>query len=238
MAARSETIANVVTAVAGLAIVVVVGTTVWRNAPERSAAGAPELWKPVEPVSELSLADTVIRGAANAQLVFVELADFQCPACGQYARETFPRIVREFVDTGVVKYVFLNHPNVAARPQAFRASEAAECAGMQGAYWPMHDLLFNNQSYADDATLIAYASSVGTDDKAFRACLQSGARARVEAHLARGKSFSVSSTPTFLLGRMDGDTVRIFGKIVGAHPYDAFRVVLQAQIKILARAVS
>ena len=89
------------------------------------------------------------KGEADAKLTLVEVLDYQCPYCGQFNRETMPQIERDYVETGKVRYVVVNLPLEAMHKSAFKAAEAAACAGEQGKFWEMHERLFNNQQIID-----------------------------------------------------------------------------------------
>ena len=84
-------------------------------------------------------------GDANARVAVVEFGDYECPYCGRHANQVLPEIVANYVNTGKVRYFFKDTPVEAIHPAAFKAAEAALCAGEQGTYWEMHDLLFKNQ---------------------------------------------------------------------------------------------
>jgi len=93
------------------------------------------------------------QGSDTAVLTLVEFSDYQCPFCGLYVRETSSQIRRDYVETGKLKYVFRNFPLEAIHGDAFKAAEAAHCAGEQGKYWEMHDRLFANQRALGGAQL-------------------------------------------------------------------------------------
>lgn len=80
------------------------------------------------------------------------LADFECPACAQFAFDTLPTIERDYVADGKVKLVLWHKP-LRQHIRAVAAASAAECAGESGQFWAMHDLLFANQGQLDDTGL-------------------------------------------------------------------------------------
>ena len=81
----------------------------------------------------LELGKSPARGNASAKLTMIEFSDYQCPFCSRHFRETIPQINKEYVDTGKVKYVFVNIPLESIHKLAFKGSVAANCAGEQGA---------------------------------------------------------------------------------------------------------
>lgn len=84
------------------------------------------------------------KGDKNAKITLVEFGDFECPYCGDFFREAAPQIMKEYVDTGKVYFVYMNNPIFISHPYAFKAAEAGECASEQGKFWEMHDLMFKS----------------------------------------------------------------------------------------------
>jgi protein-disulfide isomerase len=133
-------------------------------------------------------------------LTVVEYADFQCPFCGRFARETYPTIKAEYIDTGKVRWVFRHFP-LAIHANARDAAEASECAHDQGMFWEYHDHLFNNQAALDVASLKAYAGQLGLDQTTFDGCLDGGGKAaRVQMDVDSGTALGVTGTPAFFIG--------------------------------------
>lgn len=159
-------------------------------------------------------------GAADAPVVLVEFTDFQCPYCSRHFNETYPQIVANYVDAGLVRYVFMDFPLTSIHPQAQLAAEAARCAADQDAYIEMHGLLFSRQnawSGRGDAADVftGFAGELGLDKAAFSDCLLSGRHSEaVQADVARGESLGVNGTPAFLL---NGHFIS------GAQPYSVFQ---------------
>lgn len=81
------------------------------------------------------------KGDPDAPVTVYEMADFQCPACRTFALEVMPVLDREYVRTGKVRFVFINLPLTQIHRHAAAAAEAAMCAGRQGKFWEMHDVL-------------------------------------------------------------------------------------------------
>ena len=85
------------------------------------------------------------KGSAEAPMTVYEMSDFQCPYCRQFALETFPLLDSLYVETGKVRWVFINFPLTSLHPNAVPAAGMALCAAKQGAFWPIHDLLYQHQ---------------------------------------------------------------------------------------------
>ncbi|MCG2721711.1 MAG: DsbA family protein [Thermodesulfovibrionales bacterium] len=108
--------------------------------------------------------------------------------------------MKEYVDTGKIRYYFLDFP-LYFHKQAFKAAEAAECAGDQGKFWEMHEKLFENQKALNPEDMIKYAESMGLNGKNFMQCLDSGVHADgIRQDIAEGKNAGVTGTPSSLLG--------------------------------------
>ncbi len=83
-------------------------------------------------------------GNPNARVVIAEFSDFQCPFCKRWTEDTLRTLRPQFGND--VALAFLHYPIVQIHPNAGNASLAALCAGDQGKFWPMHDLLFARQT--------------------------------------------------------------------------------------------
>lgn len=160
------------------------------------------------------------RGDPAAPVVVVEISDFQCPFCRQHTLETQPALDEQYVASGQVRWVFKHLP-LDIHPQATSAAVAAECAAEQGAFWEMHDLLFERvEEWAvavADPALVVLAGDLGLDQAAFEACLAS--RAALERVLADVKDLTgvIGSTPSFVV--IAGERV---GLVEGARPLEQF----------------
>jgi Na+/H+ antiporter NhaA len=137
-----------------------------------------------------------IRGPLDAPVTVVEYGDFECPYCG-IAEPVVRELLREFGD---VRYVWRHLPLNDVHAHAQLAAEAAEAASDQGAFWEMHDLLFENQAALEPSDLIAHAERLGLDVDRFADDLSrhSGA-ARVAEDVDSADLSEVSGTPTFFI---------------------------------------
>ena len=137
-----------------------------------------------------------IRGSADARVTLVEYGDFECPYCGRAES-----VIRELlVDFGDVRYVWRHLPLADVHPHAQRAAEAAEAAAEQGAFWEMHDLLFQHQDALRPSDLEGYARSLGLDAERFNEELRThDYAARVADDVDSADLSGVSGTPTFFV---------------------------------------
>jgi protein-disulfide isomerase len=109
------------------------------------------------------------------------------------------------VDAGKLLLAFRYLPLEQIHPFALKAAEAAECAGRQQQFWPMHDLLFGDQPHLDDASLSERAKGLHLNVKQFDTCLAGPATDTVKADEAAAKALGIAGTPTMLLGAIQSD---------------------------------
>jgi protein-disulfide isomerase len=206
-----------------------------REALQGRPAAAPAQAQAPAPAPEtqlvLSIDGAPIKGEKNAKVTLIEFTDYQCPFCSRHFRETLPQIVNDYVNTGKVRYVLKEFPLESIHPLAFKAAEAASCAGEQGKYWEMHERLFTNQNALAAQQLPSHAEAVGLDAPKFKSCLEGGTyAAKVRKDLADAQKVGATGTPTFLLGITDpkATEVKTVRKLVGAQPYAAFKDAIES----------
>jgi protein-disulfide isomerase len=136
-------------------------------------------------------------GAPHSSVTLVEYGDFECPNCKQ-AAPVIKLLLERF--TGRIRFIFRHFPLEEVHPHALQAAEAAECTGGQGKFWPMHDLLFDNQAHLKPHQLRGYAERLQLDMARYdlemddQVYLQ-----RIREHEQSGRASGVRSTPTFFL---------------------------------------
>src|SRR5712672_3800757 len=114
-------------------------------------------------------------GNTNAPVTLVEYGDYQCPYCG----EAHPVVKQLQRDLGKrLRFVFRNFPLTQAHPFALVAAEAAEAAALQGKFWEMHDLIYENQDSLEPDILPSWAAQAGLDLEKFGMAIRQGEPAR------------------------------------------------------------
>jgi protein-disulfide isomerase len=158
----------------------------------------PELTMPV------SLDRDHVRGPADAPTELVEYGDFECPFCAA----AYPVVEGLLADAGdAIRFAYRHFPLTTVHPHAERAAEAAEAAGAQGQFWPMHGLLFANQRRLGDRDLLGYAQALDLDVDRFAREMETRVHLdRVREDLMSGVRSGVNGTPTFFTNgiRHDG----------------------------------
>lgn len=157
----------------------------------------------VKPVEDVTVSTTDhVRGALNGTVTMVEFGDFQCPACGAY--EPLVRKVLANNPT-TLKIVFRQFPLTQVHQNALLGAKASEAAGLQGKFWEMHDMLYDNQQAwslglnAHDF-IINYATTLGLDVTKFSTDLNSPAiEKKILAEYQEGLNLGVQGTPSFFI---------------------------------------
>ena len=169
-------------------------------------------------------------GSDDALVTIVEFGDYQCTWCYRWHEGTKDTLVADYVDTGMVRFLFKDFPiNDLSDRASSLAAEASYCAADQGKYWDYHDEVYSNwdgenTGWVSRASLERFAGDAGVSDMdAFSQCLDSGkytSTVRENYNLAR--SVGLDATPSFIV-LVEGETPQL---IRGAHPYSTFERVI------------
>lgn len=170
--------------------------------------------------------DATAIGRVDAPVVLIEYADYRCPFCGAFSRETMPLLIDEYVDEGLLRIEWRDLPVFG--DESFDAAVAARAAGEQGRYWEYHDAVFAHSGSGNQALprerLLEIAAEAGVPDlAAFEAGLDDPELIQAVTRDAQeAQSLGIRSTPTFIVGQEP---------VVGAQPVDAFRQVIEAELR-------
>jgi protein-disulfide isomerase len=162
--------------------------------------------------------DDPTRGPAEAPVVIVEFAEYQCYYC-EKARPVLERLASEYPDR--VRIVWKDFP-LTSHGRARPAATAARCAGEQGRYWEMSELLLRNQQALTEADIAGYARTIALSVEAFQRCLADGRHdASIDADVEDGRAVGVQVTPTFFVNGV---------MIAGAQPYERFQALVEREL--------
>ena len=162
-------------------------------------------------------------GDPDAPVAMVQWADFLCPFCGVFARDTEPELIARYVDTGLMRIEWRDLPFQG--DQALLAAVGGHAAAAQDAFWEFHEALFaEDLRTADNRVnrefLLDIAAQLDLDLDAFAADLEDPELAeRVEGEAILGQSLGISGTPAFIIGGYP---------LVGAQPIESFVQVIEA----------
>jgi protein-disulfide isomerase len=169
------------------------------------------------PRAQISLKNTPIRGGADAPVILVEYADYECPYC-QQIQPVIDKLAKDYA--GKLSVAFKDMP-LPMHANAQKASEASHCAGAQGKYWEYHDVLFTGKY--EISKLKDNARTLKLDAEAFDRCLDNGEQAdRIKTQFTEAATgLGLTGTPGFFInGRF----------LSGAVSYDILRQVVEEEL--------
>ncbi|MEO8691236.1 MAG: thioredoxin domain-containing protein [Candidatus Saccharimonas sp.] len=148
-------------------------------------------------------------GNMKSKVILIEYGDYQCPGCG----DLYPilkQITEKYQDQ--LGFIFRNFPLTSIHPNSLAASSTAEAASLQGKFWEVHDLLYQNQNSWNTLPpnqrgdyFASLVSNVGLDKAKFATDVNSDAvRQKISFDTALGEKINIAGTPTIFL---NGDKV-------------------------------
>ncbi len=198
--------------------IIILGLIVWglAVAMNKPVSTGPKLGTP----SDVTSSDHV-RGPANAPVTVIEYSDFQCPACAAY----YPLIEKLANDASTTVRLVYRHFPLFPLPHknALIAAQASEAASMQGKFWDMYQLLFENQTAWENSNTAAtifegYAERIGLNMSVYKKDIDSvEVKARIQRDRDEGDALGINSTPAFFIN----------GKaIINPNGYEAFKALI------------
>ncbi|KUH85479.1 MULTISPECIES: thioredoxin domain-containing protein [unclassified Mycobacterium] len=169
--------------------------------------------------------DPFALGSPDAPVVMVMFSDYRCPFCAKFSRDTEPKLVERFVDSGTLRIEWRDFPIFGE--QSMLAARAGRAAAEQGKFWEFNRAVYSaapERSKADlpDEVLVDFAEQAGVADlDKFTAGMRGNAfDGAINADLAQGNSIGVPSTPAFLINDVP---------LLGAQPTEEFvRAITEA----------
>ena len=164
------------------------------------------------------------QGKKDAKVTVIEYASLTCPHCAHFANDEFPKLKKEYIDTGKIKFIFRDLPT---NNLAVAAAMLTRCApGDRGK--PMVEALFKDQekwatSQNPEEALRAQAALAGMDKEAFDGCLKNQAMLQSLQEVAKTavQKYQVQGTPTFVV---DEDVIK------GAD-YESLKAAIDKKLK-------
>ncbi len=220
----------------GLFVLLVVAGVAWLLLARGGGAGqsvalpTPEEFDALSATVEADPSVGIAIGPESAPIELVEFADFSCPHCANFAGFAGKLLRQNYVEVenAPVRWVMYDFV-LGTFPNSIPASMAARCAGEQGQYWPMHDLLFARQtrwytSREPEAEFEEIARQVGLDLGRYRECMAEGRYLNeIAASRKYGDQLGVSSTPTLFLNGEKLD-------LGGVEPYEYIEGLIRQKL--------
>lgn len=166
-----------------------------------------------------------VKGDPKAKVTVTEFADFQCPFCGRFHTDAYLPIVKDYVDTGKVKFVYKQLAILGK--ESTDAANASLCAKEQNKFWEYFDYLYThqqgeNQGAFSPDNLKKFAAELGLNISQFNTCLDDQKyNDQVQADIAEATRLGFNSTPSIAVGKTP---------IIGAQPYAQFKAAIEAEL--------
>jgi protein-disulfide isomerase len=227
---RISTLAAAALLITGTLATAACGQT--RRAAEPRASGAS-----IDSLLERSTRNR-IKGSDSAQVTIVEISDFQCPYCREFATTTYAQVDSAYVRTGKARLLYVNLP-LGSHLQAFAAAEAAMCASAQGKFWQMHDRLFATQrEWAGQADapqrFERFAQDLRLNMADWRDCTANDRTGSlIVSDAMQAAEARINGTPTFILNSRNGQRM-----LTGAVPFEQFAREMDALLAAPAAAAA
>jgi protein-disulfide isomerase len=191
--------------IAGTAAAVVIVAAVIFVLVNRPSAQRPETIVPAGIPQGTSPTGEPMLGSPQARVTIDEFGDFQCPYCGEFVRQTEPRIIASYVATGKARIIW--HTLAFIGPESALAGRAAWCAEQKGKFWEYFAILYQHQDGENTGTfntarLERWAGDAGLDRAAFGECLAgSQSQAGLDAGARAAQQYGINATPSFVVNR-------------------------------------
>jgi protein-disulfide isomerase len=192
------------------------------QAQEQAQVQTDEVRAALEALATREADDPRALGDADAPVVMLQFADFQCPFCRQFAQQTEPALIERYVDTGVMRIEWRDLPYQGE--EAHLLAVAGQAAAQQGAFWAFHEVAFEadlrrGDGRGDVVWVTDLAGQLGLDVERFVRDLDDPElAAAVDGELALGRTLGITGTPAFLIGGRP---------VMGAQPMEVFEQVIE-----------
>ena len=159
-----------------------------------------EAHRSLHPYDLVVLPDDHVMGGGEASITIIAYCDFECPH-SRAAHALIGRLRGRLVTQ--LRFVYRHFPLVKKHRHAQLAAVAAEAAALQGRFWQMHDVLFQNQAHLEIDDLYLYAAMAGLDVPHFKDDLHAGTGVlKVRRDVSSGHRCGVQGTPTFFVNEV------------------------------------
>lgn len=184
---------------------------------------------------EFELGNNPEKGSKSAPLVLVEFSDYQCSFCARHSKQTYPEIYNQYINTGKLRYVFVDKP-LPSHNMANDMAMAAHCAAGQGKFSEMHEGMMDSPEYINDLTILA--SSFDIDMHKFKSCMETKKYAdKIASNLSLAMKLHISSVPGFVIASVNPDDpqkVTGISFIRGAAPFTVFQQEIDQALNSLS----
>jgi len=171
---------------------------------------------------ELS-SDAVFIGSKDAEIVMIEFTDLHCPYCKKFQNTVWPDFKAKFVDTNLVGVSARELPLASLHPKAPYAAVTLRCAYNQGQYEGVKNRLFELGNSMEQSSLAEIINDFELDEEQFSACLTDTGIHNIITHsLQDAAQLGLTSTPTFIIGKKEGNFIVNYELISGSGSLEKF----------------
>jgi protein-disulfide isomerase len=182
-----------------------------------AAPGQPPAEDPNK-VYEIAIGGSPIKGPKDAPVTIVKFSDYQCPYCAR-ADPLVNQVLEAFPTN--VNYTYKQFPLTSIHPNAMPAAKAALAAGMQGKYWEMHKILFDNYRALGAEDLKKYAGEIGLDVAKWEKDMNSQeVQAQINLDMQQARAAGVRGTPTIFVN----------GKKLQERSFEGFKAAVESAL--------
>lgn len=170
-------------------------------------------------------------GTHKAKIVILEFSDYECPYCAKHYKNVLPKLKERYIDKGLVAYVMKDFP-LDFHAHAKKASLSVRCAGEQGQYWAMHNIIFEARGQATEQLLDDAIKQLKLNSQAFKSCLDSPAQlAAIEKDSALGARLGITGTPAFVVGELKDQQLINYKRVDGVQSFETFAALITSLTK-------
>jgi protein-disulfide isomerase len=183
---------------------------------------------------EIPLEGQPMIGNDDANVTVVEFGDYRCPVCKQFHDQTWPQLKDNYIDTGKIKFYFVNYAfldqNFAGETST-RAAVAGECVLNQDEeqFWNFHSALYENQgaerqdwATQDFLMELARENTEGLDYNQLQTCVDNRQTSeKVQQDRSIGRNAGVTGTPS----------VYVNGNKIENWQYSGLRAAIEQQLR-------
>jgi protein-disulfide isomerase len=167
---------------------------------------------------DVSVDDDPYLGPEDAPVVIIEFSDFNCGFCGKWYLENLEALFSRYPEE--VRFVYRDYPLLSE--SSVTASQAAQCAHEQDAFWDFHDALFTRDEPKNLETYLLLAEEFSLDIQNFEECYQSDrTMEEIENDARFAAGLGIRGTPTFFINGIP---------LVGAQPLETFTAIIEDEL--------
>lgn len=194
--------------VAVVIVAIVVAVSVSSSSSNKSPSSFAASGKQAEALMQGIPQSGITLGNPNAPVTVDEFIDLQCPFCKQFALDSYPQLIPQYVRTGKIKLVL--HILQFIGPDSVVAAEAGAAAAQQNKLFQFVDTFYHqqqeeNSGYITPTFINNIYNAVGINaSQANSFASSSAAAAPLEQANALSTQYQVQSTPAFVVGKTGG----------------------------------